>query len=228
MKQKIILRITIDLIMIIFLLIAMLCKVTGNFAHALIGFILLLLFIAHHYINICSYKSIFQQINFNKLLNLTLLIVVITLLITSILMAEMIFDSLSVVTVSMMGSGRVGVMAAIRKIHVLTANWAFLLISIHLGRHLNYSHKFIKQFFSRIICMKYPLIALFTGYGIYSFFTMEMYYKLILYYSYDYFDSSTSNLILFFQYLSIMMAGMLVTHFLSKYIERIKKINQKS
>jgi hypothetical protein len=123
-------KIIIDVFMMIILLLLMTYSLIGKMIHEYIGVILFILFIIHHFFNRKWLKNIFKikHSSFHTLqviLVILLVICVLSSFISGMILSKYIFHlSLS--------------KSLARKIHMLSAYWGFILMSIHLGIHSFY------------------------------------------------------------------------------------------
>ncbi len=158
-------RIIIDVLMYILFVILMGHHITENLIHEILGIIMLILFIIHNILNISFYKTLFKgKYNFKRIcltsIDILLLICFIGIIVSSINISSEVFGFLNIHTMSW------GL-----KLHMLSTSWGFIIMSIHLGLHLNpllnrINNKMKKSIFEYIY---YLLFAGLIIYGIYSF-----------------------------------------------------------
>lgn len=132
MRPTAITKITIDVLMTLALLFLMGYQLWGEVAHEWAGAGMLVLFLAHHFLNRNWYKSLFNgrytlvravQVGVNMLL----LIAMLAQMYSGIAMSRHVFAFLHFD----------GGMALARRLHILGAYWGFILMSLHLGLHWN-------------------------------------------------------------------------------------------
>ena len=158
-------RIIIDVLMYIIFIVLMGHHITENKIHEILGIVMFILFIIHNILNIKFYKTIFKgKYNLKRLfltsIDVLLLICFIGTIISSINISSDVFNSLKIQTKSW------GL-----KLHMLSTSWGFIMMSIHLGLHLNQllnkiNTKMKKSTFEYIY---YLLFVVLIIYGIYSF-----------------------------------------------------------
>ena len=158
-------RIIIDVLMYIIFIVLMGHHITENKIHEILGIVMFILFIIHNLLNIKFYKTIFKgKYNLKRLfltsIDVLLLICFIGTIISSINISSDVFNSLKIQTKSW------GL-----KLHMLSTSWGFIMMSIHLGLHLNQllnkiNTKMKKSTFEYIY---YLLFVVLIIYGIYSF-----------------------------------------------------------
>lgn len=179
-KNKV--KIGIDILMTILIIFLMNTRFTGIQLHEIFGVVILVLFIIHKILNfqwiIAIGKNLFnKKVNTkNKmlfLLAIALFLLTIGMIITGILISRYLFTQLEI--------GNRGV---IKKLHRFFSSWAFVLMAIHIGFHIQtirnrINNKFISLKENRIvkvvILIGYIVIAIyavlaFTKEGIYKNF----------------------------------------------------------
>lgn len=124
------LKIIIDILMLISLIILMCEHNIISSIHEIVGIIIFLLFIIHNLLNYKWYKLIFSgKINKKMIprivLNLLILIFLILTMLSGIMISGYLFKNLF--RNPMLG----------RSLHMVSSIWLFILISVHLGIHLN-------------------------------------------------------------------------------------------
>lgn len=113
-----------------------------------------------------------------------------------------------------------------RKLHMLSIYWGFILSSVHLGMHWDIImaavRKMVKMTLadrSRTFTLQIMAVLL-ALYGVYAFFSREIGAKLILYYTFDFWNYDQSPVIFFVDYLSIMGLCVCVTYYTVKLIHQ--------
>ena len=124
-------RIIIDVVMYLLFIILMGHHITGNHIHEILGTGTIVLFIIHNIINIKFYKIIFKgKYNLKRifltLIDILLLFCMIGIIVSSIIISNDVFAFLKIQT-TIFGL----------KLHMLSTSWGFVIMSIHLGLHLN-------------------------------------------------------------------------------------------
>ncbi|MBP2657490.1 MAG: hypothetical protein H6Q69_522 [Firmicutes bacterium] len=220
MKTKTLCKLVIDLVMTVLMLVLMACRLTGNTIHELLGVSLFILFIVHNILNWGWYKTLLKG-RYNTLrvlhtaVNILLLAAMLVLMISSVMFSRTVFAFMDL-------NG--GLFA--RKLHMLSTYWGFILISMHLGMHwgviMDTARKLAniiapnrnRTFTLRIIAV---LIAV---YGVYASFNRDVGSKLILYYTYDFWNFDQSAAIFFLDYLSIMGLFVCLTYYTVRLIQQ--------
>lgn len=122
----------VDGMMTLGLLFLMGYQLWGESAHEWAGAGMLLLFLAHNFLNRSWYKNLFRG-RFTPMrlvqigVNMLLLTAMLAQMYSGIVMSRHVFAFLSID----------GGVAAARRLHILGAYWGFVLMSVHLGLHWN-------------------------------------------------------------------------------------------
>ena len=198
----------------------MACRLTGSTIHELVGITLFILFIIHNILNWGWYKSLLKGRYhtlrvFHTAVNLLLLITILALLISGVMLSRTVFAFMDL-------NG--GLFA--RKLHMLSVYWGFIIIAVHLGIHwgmimdaMRKMAKLTSSNCSRTFALQI-MAALLAIYGVYAFFSREIGAKLILYYTFDFWNYDQSPVIFFVDYLSIMGLVICITHYVIRQMQR--------
>ena len=129
-NQKAKIKMGIDLVMTILLLCQMAYMLIGETAHEWLGTAMFLLFIFHHIVNRKWYQNLLKgKYNPCRILqtavDILVLLAMIGLMISGIMMSREVFAFLPIE----------GGMGFARILHMISAYWGFILMSIHLGFH---------------------------------------------------------------------------------------------
>lgn len=224
MKNKLQLKLILDLCMTILMLLAFAYQLTGNLIHEWIGVAIFALLITHNLINKRWYK-VFYKGNFSLRrwlsngVNFLLLADMAILAISSLLVSRDIFAFLLIDS---------GVIA--RQLHVLTSYWGLIFLSIHIGLHWSLILGVIQRQ-SKIAITNPFIIWIFRGlailiaaYGVNAFIDMNIGQKLILYYSFDYWDFETAALLFFINLLATMGLFICITYYSLEIIGKRKRL----
>lgn len=220
MKPKMIVKLCTDFAMTVILLLSMPYEMIGQTAHEWLGIAIFALFILHHILNGGFYKSIFK----GKFTPIRIFQIVLFVGVT----AAMLGSAISGVIISrhalnflpISGGRSFG-----RTLHMLSAYWGFILMSLHLGFHWGVMLAPIKKLIGKPP-VKWTLRAIGTaiaGYGAYAFIKREMAQYLFLKTQFVFFDFEESLMFLIIDYLSIMGLFVYVGHYISLILKRVGK-----
>lgn len=223
MNRKMSIKLAIDLFMTVLMLAAMAYHLTGNTVHELLGISLLALFIVHNILNRRWYQTVLKRKHnarrvLNTAVNLLLLVMVLMLMVSSVLISHTLFAFIPV-------DG--GLIA--RQMHILATYWGFILISIHIGMHWRMIIGAARKKLGITALNRYSRFALrvmavlVAVYGAYAFFAREVGSRLILYYTYSYWNFDESAMFFFMDYLSIMGVYICVTYYVLNFVQNRKK-----
>lgn len=223
MNRKMLSKLTIDLIMTILLFAAMACRITGNTIHELVGVSMFVLFIAHNIVNRRWYQAVLKEKNsvlsvLNTTVNLLILITMAVLLVSAVYISHTVFDFIP-------AEGNLFV----RKIHVFSAYWGFILMSVHLGIHWGMITGAVRRMTGITITNRIyrivlrVVVVLIVVYGVQVSFDKDLCSKLILYYAYDFWNSDESMTGIFMSYLSIMGIYIFGTYYVLKFVRKYKR-----
>jgi hypothetical protein len=205
------------------MLAAMAYNLTGNTIHELLGVSFFMLFIVHNVLNQRWYQTVLKRKHnvsrvLNTAFNLLLLVMMLMLMVSSVLISRSVFAFIPV-------DG--GLIA--RQIHILAAYWEFIFISIHLGMHWGMILGMVRKIpgipspnRGRIFAVR-VMAVLIAVYGVYAFFARDVGSKLILYYTYSYWNFDTPVISFFIDYVSIMGVYICVTYYVLKFVQNRKK-----
>ena len=197
------LRIIIDVVMYLLFIILMGHHITGNHIHEILGTGTIVLFIIHNIINIKFYKILFKgKYNLKRifltLIDILLLFCMIGIIVSSIIISNDVFAFLKIQT-SIFGL----------KLHMLSTSWGFVILSIHLGLHLNVliskiNKKMKNSTFEYIYYLVFILILI---YGIYSFIKMNFISDMFLLNPFKVYNFDESPFVL---YLHVLLSSLFI------------------
>lgn len=214
LKPKLVFRLSIDLLMTLFMFLAMAYPITGNKMHEIIGVILFCLFTIHNYMNRRWYKTIFRgKFNIQRIIgnivNFLFLVSITIVLLSSIPISRDVLVFLPLEDTMLM-----------REIHVLAAYWGFIGMGFHIGiswtmvmiaarrmtgiTELKRSRTFAIRILAAIIVL----------YGVKASFGRDFGSKLLIYDPFGLFVSNNRSMLLhIIDYLSIVGIYIFGTHY---------------
>jgi hypothetical protein len=220
MKPKTIGKIAIDFFLTVGLLLLMAYELIGESVHEWVGTGMLLLCTIHHIIN-RNWISHLQKGKYTTFRILQTIVTAFTflsivgLMISGIILSRHVFDFLP------KSDGQ----SLARTLHMLCAYWGFVLMSVHMGLHLNrlmgVTRKVLhiskpsvpRTIFLRTTCL---LIA---AYGIYAFFQRQISSYLFLQNEFVFFDFNESLTVFFADNLAIMGLFACIGYYVSKLLQ---------
>lgn len=224
MNQKAKIKMGIELVMTILLLCQMAYMLIGETAHEWLGTAMFLLFIFHHIVNRKWYQNLLKgKYNPCRILqtavDILVLLAMIGLMISGIMMSREVFAFLPIE----------GGMGFARILHMISAYWGFILMSIHLGFHWgmimgrigqigglkkgSVPRSWILRVLALLICI----------YGIYAFQKHHIFDYLFLKSQFVFFDMSQPLVQFFAEYLGMMGLWVCIAYYLSKWLPKGNK-----
>ena len=220
MKQ--IIKRTIDLAMVVLLPLLMAEILIGQEIHEWLGALMLVLFLAHHLLNLGWWKSFVKgkytpSRAFGTALDLLLLADMIALFVSGIMMSGFVFRFLHI-------SG--GMMLA-RQLHLFASHWGLILMSAHLGMHIGQFFPLFRKLFhlsennaARTSILRIGTIVL-SVYGLYAFVAQHMTDYLFLQTHFVLFDETKAAAVYFAETVAMMCLFAAAAHYLNKLLRKV-------
>lgn len=220
MKPKMIVKLCTDLAMTVILLLLMTYELIGQAVHEWLGITIFALYILHHILNGGFYKSIFKGKYSPIRIFQIILFVGIMLTMLGAAVSGVIISRHALNFLPISGGRSFG-----RTLHMISAYWGFILMSLHLGFHwiiiLNAARKVVVK-----LPVKWTLRVIGTaiaGYGVYAFIKRELAQYLLLKTQFVFFDFEEPLIIFILDYLSIMGLFVFAGHYISLLLRRVGK-----
>ena len=198
----------------------------GNLAHEIFGTLLFALLITHIAVNRRWYGAAMRGRYgvtrvFNTVTIAGLAVTMATMLVTSFLISRDVFAFASL-------DGAFGV----REIHMFTAYWVVLIVSVHLGFRWRMVMTVLARMFGivetniwRSVLLK-AMVAIIAVFGVRSCFEMTFGSKLMLTYTLDMWDFNGSTLGFFVNYGSIMALVAALAHYSAAFTRRRERLSE--
>ena len=185
----------VDAAMVLLLPLLMAYSLVGEAFHEFAGTLMLLLFLAHHWLNRAWLKNLFRGKytalrSFQTCLNLLLLVFMIVQPLCGILMSKHLYTFLPAD----------GVSSVARAIHLPLANWGFVLMSLHAGTHLSAMLPKGRKKAAVLGCL--GAVSL---YGAYAFVKRQIPAYMFLKLPFVFFDYSEPRVFFLADYLAVMI-----------------------
>lgn len=222
MKPTAITKIVVDVLMTLALLFLMGYQLWGEAAHEWVGAGMLILFLAHHFLNRNWYKNLFKGRHtsirvLQASIDMLLLIAMLAEMYSGIVMSRHVFAFLPFE----------GGMALARRLHILGAYWGFILMSVHLGLHWNMFLGMAKKKIgirntsngrNILLCLIGMLIA---AYGVSVFIKRDFTTYLFLQTEFVFLDYEEAIWSFYFDYICLMGLWVFIGHYLSKRLRKL-------
>ena len=213
----------IDLLMVLLLPLLMAYSLIGETFHEVIGTAMLVLFILHLVLHRKWWKAVSKgRYNayraFITILNLILLALMVAQPLSGIVMSHHLYTFLPFT----------GIAATARDIHLVLGYWSYVLMSLHLGLHMDTvirtitkgkEQKPVIQWIGRI------LVLLISAYGIYAFINRGLPGYMFLKTMFAFFDFGEPVIFFIADYLAVMVLFAAVGYYIGKLL-RTKKENR--
>ena len=228
MKTKQIFKIVTDILMTVILLLLMAYSLVGEAVHEWLGIGMFVLFIVHHVLN-SNWSCNLRKGKYTpfRVLQTTLVVLALVSMIGS-MVSGIVISKHAVSFLPIMGG-----QSWARTLHMLSAYWGFVFISLHLGLHWGVMMGIAKQLF------KDPPAAhrrsaramgfLIAAYGLCAFFKREISSYMFLKNQFVFFDFDESLFFFLLDYIAVMGLFVFVGHYISEGVKRLgKKVSEYS
>ena len=221
MKRKQSVRIVVDIAMTAVLLFLMTYELIGQVFHELLGIIMFVLFILHHILNSRWTKNLIKG-KYTALRTLQTVLVVLVLfwvagsVFSGVMLSRHIFSFLP------FGNG----LSFSRNLHMLSAYWGFVFMSLHLGFHWNMMMGMARRLTKNSSAVRewvFRIIALIiAGYGVYAFIKRDIGSYLLLQNQFAFFDFEEPIIRFLLDYTAIMGLFVMIGYYTSSIIRKYK------
>ena len=213
--------------MTIAILLLMAHSLVGEAAHEWIGIGMFTLFIFHHVLNVKWSKSIFKgKYTPYRVLQTSLALLALTAMLGS--MVSGIIMSRHALKFLNITSGQLWA----RTVHLLSAYWGFIIISLHLGLHWNIMLNMTERMFKKPSKVRKWVMrmigAAIAGYGVFAFIKREIGSYMILKNQFVFFDFGEPLILFLLDYIAVMGLFVFVGHYLAKVLIEIGKNEARS
>lgn len=225
MKPKAIMKIVTDFCMTVLLMLLMAFELIGRTAHEWIGAGMFVLFILHHIFNIKWSRNLTKGIYSPFRIVQTCLAVLVLLsmlgsILSSIFISREVFSFLPIT-----GGRRFG-----RTLHMLSAYWGFIFLSLHLGIHWStmmglFRKKFSGKSMVRSAILKIIGIGI-AAYGVYSLIVRDILSYLFLQTQFVFFDFEEPLFLFFLDYLAMMGLFVWIGYYSAEIFKKIGRKNK--
>lgn len=222
MKKKI--KIVVDILMVVTLLLLMAYQLIGKAVHEWFGMAMLVLFILHHILNSHWNRNLFKgKYTAIRILQTILVILVLFSMLGSmfsgIILSRHIFPFIRIR----------GWRSFARNLHMISAYWGFVLMSLHLGLHWNMMMGMARKLVNRkSVARTWMLRAvalLIAGYGIYAFIRRGIGRYMLMMDHFVFFDFDEPIIFFIADYIAVMGLFVFVGHYLITFLR--KKLGRK-
>lgn len=203
MKPKMILKLAVDFAMTAVLLLLMAYELVGQAAHEWIGIGMLVLFIIHHSLNWSWIRNILKG-RYNAVRIMQTGVVVLILCAMAGSMISGVILSRHALSFLPIKGGR----SFARNLHMISAYWGFVLMSVHLGFHWSMMVGMAKKLFLKPSAVRKwagrILALMIAGYGVYAFVKRDIGDYMLLRSHFVFFDYDEPLIFFFLDYIAVM------------------------
>lgn len=218
MKRKTILKIAVDIGMTVMLLLLMTYELIGAAAHEWLGIGIFGLFVVHHILNRKWIRCVFKGKYALFRIWQTILVIGILLTMAGSMYSGVILSEHALSFLPIKG-GR----AFAREVHMISAYWGFVLMSLHLGLHwsmmMGIAKRFVKEFPVAGKWFLCGITAFAAGYGVYAFIQREIVRYMFLKNHFAFFDFEEPVIFFLIDYMAVMWCFAWISHYLSKVLK---------
>ena len=215
------LKMSIDLGMTVLLLCQMAYMLIGEIAHEWMGAAMFVLFLLHHVLNWQWYKNLAKGTYsafriLQTVVDFLVFLSMIGLMISGIILSREVFAFLPID----------GAMGFARILHMLSAYWGFLLMSVHLGLHWGMIMGMVRKMsgtkkpsFARAWTLRAAALAI-CGFGIYAFVKHNIADYLFVRSKFVFFDMEQPLALFFAEYLAMMGLWVCIAYYAAKALQK--------
>lgn len=226
MKPKMILKLTVDMGMTLCLFLLMTYELIGQAAHEWIGIGMFFLFILHHILNWSWSRNLMKGKYTPFRIAQTAIVALVLLSMAGSMVSGVILSRHALSFLPIKG-GR----SFARILHMLSAYWGFVFMSLHLGLHWRMMTGMAGKLRKRpsalrtwVGCLAAVLIA---GYGIYAFGKRGIGGYMLLSNQFVFFDFEEPLIFFLLDYSAIMGLFVFLAHFICEGLKRAGKKQKK-
>ncbi len=203
MKTKMILKLAVDIGMTVALLLLMAYELVGQAAHEWIGIGMFALFIIHHALNGRFCRNILKG-RYNPVRIMQTGIVLLILCAMAGSMISGVILSRHALSFLPIKGGR----SFARNLHMISAYWGFVLMSVHLGFHWSMMMGMTKKLFPKLSAVRKwigrILALMIAGYGVYAFVKRDIGDYMLLRSHFVFFDYEEPLVLFYLDYIAVM------------------------
>lgn len=222
MQAKAIVKVCVDAGMTVMLLLLMAYEMIGQAAHEWLGIVIFVLFAAHHILNRKWYGSILKGRYTSFRIWQTALILGMLLTMLGSMISGMIISRSALSFLPITGGQSFG-----RNLHMISAYWGFVLMSLHLGLHWNVmmgmAKKAAKKSSQTGTWILRGVGFLSAAYGAYAFVKRDIGTYMLMRSHFVFFDYEEPLIFFLADYIAAMGLFVWIGHYLTKGIKQLQK-----
>lgn len=222
MKPKMAIKILADIAMTVALLLLMTYELIGQAAHEWIGIGMFVLFVLHHILNGTWSKNLLKgTYTASRIMQTALVVLVLLSMLGS--MASGVILSRHALSFLPISGGR----AFARSLHMISAYWGFVFMSLHLGFHwsrmMGMARKLVQKPSEIRKWVLRTAAVLIAGYGVYAFVKRDTGSYMLLKNQFVFFDFEEPLMLFWLDYTASMGLFVFIGHYLSALLKKLQK-----
>ena len=227
MKPRMIRKICVDIGMTIALLLLMTYELIGQAAHEWLGIGMLVLFLTHHILNRKWTGNLLKGSYTPLRIWQTLLVVLVLLCMIGSMVSGIILSrhALSFLPIS---GGR----SFARSLHMVSAYWGFVWMSLHLGLHWSMMMAMARKAFPDAAPVRKWILRILAfavaGYGVTAFVRREIGSYMFLKIQFVFFDFEEPLIFFLLDYMAVMGLFVFIGHYLAEGLKRCSRKRKKA
>lgn len=227
MKPKMIAKICVDIGMTIALLLLMTYELIGQAAHEWLGIGMFVLFLTHHILN-RKWMGNFLKGRYTPLRIWQTLLVVLVLLCMIGSMVSGIILSRHALSFLPISGGR----SFARSLHMVSAYWGFVWMSLHLGLHWSLMMAMARKAFPNVSPVRTWILRILAAaiavYGIYAFAARDIAGYMFLKIQFVFFDFEEPLVFFLLDYMAVMGLFVFTGHYLAESLKCCSRKRKKA
>lgn len=227
MKLKMIAKICVDIGMMIALLLLMTYELIGQAAHEWLGIGMFVLFLTHHILN-RKWMGNFLKGRYTPLRIWQTLLVVLVLLCMIGSMVSGIILSRHALSFLPISGGR----SFARSLHMVSAYWGFVWMSLHLGLHWSLMMAMARKAFPNVSPVRTWILRILAAaiavYGIYAFAARDIAGYMFLKIQFVFFDFEEPLVFFLLDYMAVMGLFVFTGHYLAESLKCCSRKRKKA
>lgn len=223
MKPLFLLRLVLDFLAAGLLLAALAYNLTGNLVHEIIGSTMFALLVGHNLFNRRWYGTVLKgrpepRQLITKGINLSLLVSMLTLFVTSVIISEAVFSFLPLSST-----------VSARQIHTMVGYVALLIVAVHLGLHWTMIMGVVRRLLhitdeSRLRTSILRFVAIATAaFGLQSLVAVNVGSKLLMEFTMEFWDFQNATAEFFLHHAAIIGLGAVIGHYGLQMLPRLRR-----
>lgn len=221
MKPRHLVKIIADILMTVILLFLMAYSLVGEALHEWLGIGMFVLFILHHALNNAWCRNLFKGRYTPFRVFQTVLVVSVLIFMLGSMVSGIVLSRHALAFLPIKGG-----QSWARTLHMLSAYWGFMFLSLHLGLHWNMMLGMAGRMWKKPSALRIWIVRatglLIACYGAYAFFKREIGSYMLLKNQFVFFDFGEPLILFLLDYIAVMGLFVCIGHYLAKGVRNPK------